>query len=97
MKPKRKTTPAMKSLDNLLGQLSALIQEARQKTLHAVDVVQVRMCWQIGRHIVEFEQGGTDRAQYGTTLLFRLAKRLTAEFGKGFDESNLRHMRAFFK
>ncbi|HEX4960581.1 MAG TPA: PDDEXK nuclease domain-containing protein [Thermoanaerobaculia bacterium] len=81
----------------MLGQLRTLIQEARQQALRAVDAVQVRTCWTVGRHIVEFEQGGADRARYGTRLLSRLAERLTAEFGKGFDERNLRHMRAFFQ
>jgi len=81
----------------LLGQLWGLIQQARQEALRAVDQVQVRTCWEIGRHIVEFEQGGADRARYGTKLLPRLAERLTMEFGKGFDERNLRHMRAFFQ
>ncbi|OIP88580.1 MAG: hypothetical protein AUK26_13290 [Syntrophaceae bacterium CG2_30_58_14] len=52
----------------------------------------------IGQQSVDqFEQGGAERAQYGARLLPRLAKRLTAEFGKGFDERNLRHMRAFFQ
>ena len=85
------------SLDALLGRLRMLIQQARQQALSAVDIVQVRTCWAIGQHIVEFEQGRTIRAQYGVKLLHRLAKRLMTEFGKGFDESNLRHMRAFFQ
>jgi hypothetical protein len=52
--------------------------------------------WEIGRHIVEFEQGGVERAEYGEKLIPRLAEALTAEFGKGFDERNLRNMRAFY-
>jgi hypothetical protein len=56
----------------------------------AVDVMQGRTCWEVWRHIVEFEQNGADRAQYGAKLLPRLAERLTEEFGKGFDASNLR-------
>jgi len=51
----------------------------------------------MGRHIVEFEQGGANRAHYGAKLLPRLAERLTSESGQGFDERNLRHMRAFFQ
>jgi hypothetical protein len=85
------------NLDGLLDQLRALILQARQQALRAVDVVQVRTSWEMGRHIVEFEQGGAERAKYGARLLSRLAERLTAEFGKGFDERNLRHMRAFFQ
>jgi hypothetical protein len=45
-------------VSRLLGQLRALIGEARQQSLRAVDAVQVRTCWEVGRHIVEFEQGG---------------------------------------
>lgn len=62
-----------------------------------MDVVQVQTCWQIGRHIVESEQGGEARAAYGKRLLPQLAEALMREFGKGFDERNLRHMRAFFQ
>ena len=76
--------------------LRELIQDARQKVLRAVDAVQVQTCWEIGRHIVEFEQGGSARAEYGTRLLQTLASSLAAEFGRGFDTSNLRYMRLFY-
>ena len=89
-----KSTP---DLSVLLGDLRALISDARRQALRAVDVVQVRTCWEIGRHIVEFEQGGQTRAAYGKRLLPQLAEQLSQEFGKGFDERNLRHMRAFFQ
>ena len=85
------------SLSPLLGTLRQLISDARSRALRAVDVIQVQTCWQVGRHIVEFEQGGAARAAYGKRLLPMLAEQLTAEFGKGFDERNLRHMRAFFQ
>ena len=84
-------------LPALLRSLHGLIQEARQQVLRSVDAVQVRTCWEIGRHIVEFEQGGTGRAEYGKRLLEVLARDLTAEFGKGFDASNLRYMRLFYQ
>lgn len=64
--------------------------------LRAVDMVQVQTCWEIGRHIVEFEQQGEARATYGKKLLPSLADSLTREFGKGFDATNLRHMRGFY-
>jgi len=85
------------SIEGLLGRLSALIQDARQQALRTVDKIQVRTCWEVGRHIVEFEQGGAGRAEYGARLLERLSERLTAEFGKGFDASNLRYMRLFYQ
>jgi predicted nuclease of restriction endonuclease-like (RecB) superfamily len=85
------------TLDDLLGQLRVLIQQGRQEILRAVDRVQVRTCWEIGRHIVEFEQGGAVRAEYGEKLIPRLSESLMSEFGKGFDERNLRNMRAFYQ
>jgi predicted nuclease of restriction endonuclease-like (RecB) superfamily len=81
----------------LLKNLRDLIQSARQRALRAVDAVQVQTCWEIGRHIVEFEQGGSARAEYGTRLLQTLASSLATEFGRGFDVSNLRHMRVFYQ
>ncbi|WP_232229742.1 PDDEXK nuclease domain-containing protein [Polaromonas glacialis] len=70
-----------------------LIVQVRTQALRAVDAIQVQTCWEIGRHIVEFEQQGQARATYGA----RLAERLTQEFGRGFDASNLRNMRMFFQ
>ena len=84
-------------LRTLLGELRGLIREARQQALRAVDQVQVQTCWEVGRHIVEFEQGGRTRAEYGAGLLADLAERLTAEFGKGFDASNLYKMTQFYR
>ncbi|SDM47013.1 Predicted nuclease of restriction endonuclease-like (RecB) superfamily, DUF1016 family [Oryzisolibacter propanilivorax] len=81
----------------LIGQLRRLIANAREQALRAVDVIQVQTCWQVGRHIVEFEQGGQQRAGYGKRLLPLLAEQLTQEFGKGFDASNLRYMRLFYQ
>ncbi len=85
------------NIDVLLGQLRALIADARKEAKRTVDVIQVRTCWEIGHHIVEFEQGGQARAAYGKKLLSRQAESLTGEFGKGFDVSNLRYMRLFYK
>ena len=93
------TTPPAKpepALQPLIGNLAELIRQARQQAIRAVDVLQVQTCWEIGRYIVEFEQGGETRAGYGKQLLPTLAEALTAEFGKGFDTTNLRHMRGFF-
>ena len=84
-------------LSSLLDALRELIQLGRQQALRSVDRVQVQTCWEIGRHIVEFEQGGESRAAYVKKLLPRLAESLNREFGKGFDERNLRNMRAFYQ
>lgn len=84
-------------LPPLIEALRGLILQARQQAVRTVDTLQVQTCWHIGQHIVEFEQGGESRAAYGKALLKELAKALTQEFGKGFDERNLRNMRAFFQ
>jgi len=94
-KPPSKTQSNLAQTDahdigGLLASLRKVIHTARQQVLHAVDVVQVRTCWTVGQHIVEFEQGGAARAAYGKRLLAYLAESLVAEFGKGFDASNLR-------
>lgn len=94
---KTKVEMAAADFTPLLGTLRQLITEARNSALRSVDVIQVRTCWQVGRHIVEFEQGGAVRAAYGKRLLPLLAERLTQEFGKGFDASNLRYMRLFYQ
>lgn len=93
---KPKPTDFDLQLQPLLGSLGELIRQARQRALRAVDAIQVQTCWEIGRHIVEFEQDGEARAEYGRKLLPSLASSLSAEFGKGFDATNLRHMRAFY-
>lgn len=91
-------TPAQSPLPQpLLTALRELILQGRQQVLRAVDSVQVHTYWQIGHHIVEYEQGGESRAAYGKRLLPQLAEVLTQEFGKGFDASNLRYMRLFYQ
>lgn len=88
--------PEAPQLAPLLTRLGELIRQSRQRALRAVDEIQVQTCWELGRHIVEFEQGGQARAAYGKGLVPEIARALTAEFGKGFDASNLRHMRSFY-
>lgn len=83
-------------LPPLVEALRGLILQARQKVLAAANSAQVRTYWEIGRHIVEFEQDGAARAIRGKALLASLAESLTREFGKGFDTSNLRYMRLFY-
>ena len=90
-----KTLPSLPA--TLIDALRDLIAQGRQRALRAVDRVQVQTCWEIGHHIVEFEQEGATRAAYGKRLLPQLAGTLTQEFGKGFDASNLRYMRLFYQ
>lgn len=73
-----------------------LVLGARQTVARGIDLVQVHTNFEIGRHIVEHEQQGKDRADYGKELLTLLANRLTSEFGKGFARSNIAYMRSFY-
>jgi len=80
----------------LLTDIAAVIQQSRQQVQQAVNSAMVQCYWQIGRLIVEHEQQGQARAVYGKQQLQTLSEQLTAEFGKGFDATNLRNMRRFY-
>ena len=83
--------------NNLLAsQVAQIIREARQTAYRAVNFTMVLAYWNIGKLIVEDELHW-ERADYGKAVLRNLSQRLTKEFGKGFDESNLRYMRLFYK
>jgi hypothetical protein len=69
---------------------------ARRNAYRAVNFAMVEAYWQVGGMIVEEEQQGKERAEYGKGLLKELSVRLTQDFGKGFDESNLRYIRQFY-
>jgi hypothetical protein len=84
------------SADPLYARIHALVLAARQTVARGVDLVQVRTCFEIGRHIVEHEQHGKGRAAYGQAMLKGLAERLTQAFGRGFAKSNLEYMRRFY-
>jgi predicted nuclease of restriction endonuclease-like (RecB) superfamily len=77
--------------------IKVVLDEARQNAYRAVNFAMVEAYWHIGQLIVEEEQQGNSRAEYGTGLLKYLAQRLTNDFGKGFDESNLRYIRLFYQ
>jgi predicted nuclease of restriction endonuclease-like (RecB) superfamily len=81
---------------DLYAQVQAVLQQARQQAKRSVNQVMVQAYWQVGRLIVEHEQGGADRAAYGAKTLQALADKLLSEFGKGFSVGNLRNFRQFF-
>jgi len=80
----------------LIGELKNLIHAARIQVVSTVNTVMVQTYWNIGRLIVEDEQSGKERAEYGKKQLEAIAETLTQEFGKGFDARNLRKMRQFY-
>lgn len=81
--------------DGLLGEVVCLLETARSTSVRAVNAVMTATYWEIGRRIIEVKQGGEGRADYGQAVLERLAKDLTARFGRGFSKQNLYLMRAF--
>jgi len=88
----------MKELEkNLYSQVAEILKTARQQVARQVNSVMVATYFEIGRLIVEDEQNGKERAEYGKHVLKELSKQLTEEFGKGFSVENLDRMRFFYK
>ena len=90
---KLKTT---KPIDSTYQTIKAVLEQARAQSYRAVNISMVQAYWNIGRIIVEDEQKGKARSDYGAYLLDELSKRLTVDFGKGFDRTNISKMRAFY-
>ena len=84
------------STDPLYRSIRTVLDDARAGAYRAVNQAMVDAYWQVGRLIVEHEQGGRRRAGYGEALLADLSQRLTRDVGRGFDASNLRYMRLFY-
>ena len=84
-------------VEDLYAGIRNILANARQRAYSAVNFAMVESYWLIGQQIVEHEQHGEARADYGKGLLKELAAKLSIEFGKGFDESNLRYMRLFYR
>jgi len=82
--------------DDVLTGVVELLEVARRTSARAVNSVMTAVYWEIGRRVVESEQGGKDQAEYGTILLKRLAVDLTSRFGRGFSWRNLYLMRGFY-
>lgn len=86
-----------KGYDGLISQISQTYLDGKQKAVNAVNSQLVITNWKVGKHIVEFEQKGKERAEYGSGVLERLSKDLSLLHGKGFSQSNVKRMRQFFK
>ena len=82
--------------EGLVGEIGVLLEEARRTSARAVNAIMTTTYWEIGRRIVEYEQQGRVRAEYGEALLARLAADLTARFGRGFSVRNVWQMKAFY-
>ncbi len=82
--------------DDLYLSVKNILQSARDNAYRQVNFIMVEAYWNIGKQIVEEEQNGKDRAEYGSYLIKELSSRLTSEFGKGFSQRNIRNMRQFY-
>ena len=86
----------MEISNNYISEIKKILKNARQKAYTAVNSAMVEAYWKIGRRIVEEEQSGRERAEYGKEIIKNLSKELTEEFGKGFGERNIRNIRQFY-
>lgn len=93
---KTELTLAAGEYDGLMGGIAEVLEQSRRTSARAVNSILTATYWEIGRRIVEFEQGGEARAEYGEALLKRLGGDLASRFGRGFGWRNLFRMRNFY-
>ena len=91
-----KSNQTLSNSSHLFAEIREVLVTARRTAYKAVNFAMVTAYWNVGRLIVEDEQQGNTRAEYGKAILSDLSKRLTDEFGKGFDERELRRIRQFY-
>jgi predicted nuclease of restriction endonuclease-like (RecB) superfamily len=95
-KPLQKLATPATGYDAMLSGVVQLLEQSRRTSARAVNAIMTATYWETGRRIVEHEQKGAIRAEYGSALLKRLSADLTATFGRGFSERNLKQMRLFY-
>ena len=102
MKEERAMNPAAsdgeldRTYRTVFDDVSRVIDAARESAARSVNAAMTAAYWLTGRRIVEFEQSGAERAEYGTALLERLSADLTGRFGRGFSRQNVQNMRTFY-
>jgi hypothetical protein len=98
-KKQKKTDVAKldKGYGDILSSMVRLLEESRRISARAVNAIMTATYWEIGRRIVELEQGGEGRAVYGEQLIKRLAFDLSQRFGRGFSVRSLYRMRTFYE
>ena len=82
---------------DVYAEISSLLKEARKSIVSNINTTMTKTYFLIGKRIIEEEQNGNERAEYGEKLIKNLSKKLTNEFGKGFSERNIEQMRKFYK
>jgi predicted nuclease of restriction endonuclease-like (RecB) superfamily len=87
---------AQPDANHLFNEITQVLDEARNRVYQLANFAMVQAYWEVGRLIIEEEQKGEQRAEYGKALIKQLSTELMNKYGKGFDVSNLRHMRNFY-
>lgn len=90
------TKTELSRVDSLYKQIAKHINTARSNIMRAIDTEQVKAYWLIGRDIIEEEQAGKERAEYGLYIVKELSDRLNKEFGRGFSVANIKNFRQFY-
>ncbi len=96
MARKRRDVPTEPNYEEVLADVSRLVEAARRASARSVNSVMTATYWAIGRRLVEQEQRGAARAGYGEELVLQLSRDLSSRFGRGFGRANLFQMRAFY-
>jgi len=96
MKSKKQNSVVKKTYSSLIEDIGELLKAGRNQFYYSANTILVQTYWQIGKRIVEFEQGGKEKAVYGSKLLDTLATDLKSNYGKGFSRSNVYLMRQLF-
>ena len=91
-----KMTTVPENYNNIRAEIVELLNAARSVASRNVNALMTATYWEIGRRIVQSDQAGEKRAEYGDVLIERLAKDLSASFGRGFGSRNLAQMRSFY-
>lgn len=95
-KPIKQRKSGEANYESILGDVARIVEAARRSAARSVNCIMTAAYWLIGRRIVEFEQAGSARADYGTELIKRLAGDLTDRFGRGFGPVDLSQMKKFY-
>lgn len=93
---KNAITPTDGAEQQFFTEIAQILQAGRQQAQQAVNTVMVQTYWQLGRRIVEYEQKGNIRAEYGKALISKLSRYLGEQFGQGFSVANLKNFRQFY-
>lgn len=93
----RKNEIVLRDYGNLLDRVATLFTQARHNAIRDINLTQVFAYYEIGKEIVEFEQKGKSRGEYGEKLIERLSEDMSKKFGRGFSPTNLKMMRLFYQ